>query len=540
MASYYFGLDGLRDLPASSRASANTMVFVPETHPLGVLLGYEVTSTVRLYEPDFTKSSIYQFTAKAGATYSIHSTSFFEPWIKLYDQNGKPVARGDLSDDWYSGSSSYDSISGWKAPYDGVFYIDPGWDRGVAQGHRSTSLTVSEDTDSSGWNTSPAPAPAPAPAPVAAVLPAVLMAPAPRPDATLPAATTVQGTGAADTLAGGSGMDLIYGGSGNDTVTAGAGNDFVRGGGGNDRLNGGSGIDTAQYAGVYAAYTVTVDRATNTIQVAHNADGADGTDVTSNFEFYQFGDKLIPASQLWLLNAPQIKGTDASETQEGTAASDIILPGKGNNQALGNGGNDLIVASLGSSNSAKGGDGIDTLFIDTASANVTVTKYPAHWAEAKISVEQNNVLDDDMERVQLKDKYFVLDLDPGTNGYKAALLAYTLKGSAGLRDGDLIAKTLLPLLDSGFSVAEVSSYLIDSGYMAGLAGGTSNAQFVATLFKAVTGTTADNATVAIFEGLITSGDYTQATMLAGVAQLELVGTAANLPQYASTGLALGI
>lgn len=538
MASYYFGLDGQSDLSTSSRASANTMVFVPETHNLGLLLGSELTSTVRTDGPDYTKSSIYQFTAKAGATYHIHSTSFFEPWIKLYDQNGKPVARGDLTDDWYSGSSSYDSITRWKAPYDGVFYIDPGWDRGVAQGHRSTSLTVDEDTDSSGWNTSPAPAPVPAP--LAAALPAVLMAPAPRPDATLPAASNVQGTDAADTLQGGNGMDLIYGGNGNDAVTAGAGNDFVRGGGGNDRLNGGSGIDTAQFAGPYSAYAVTVDRSTNTIQVAHNAGGADGTDVTSNFEFYQFGDRIVPASQLWLLNAPQIKGTDASDTQEGTAEADIILPGQGNNQALGNGGNDMIVASLGSSNSAKGGGGIDTLFIDTASANVTVTKYPAHWAEAKISVEQNNVLDADMERVQLKDKYFVLDLEPGNNGYKAALLAYALKGSAGLRDGDLMAKTLAPLFDSFFSMADVSSYLIDSGYMAGLAGGTSNAQLVTTLFKAVIGSAPDSATVAELEAAITSGNYTQATFLAGVAQLELVGAAVNFPQYATNGLALSI
>ncbi len=536
--AYDYGLDLLSNLSASSMASANKMVFVPETHELGLLLGYESTSTVRESGPDHTKSSIYQFTAKAGATYNIHSTSFFEPWIKVYDQSGKPVAHGDLTDDWYSGSSSYDAITRWKAPYDGVFYIDPGWDRGLAQGHRSTSLSVSEDADSSGWKTSPAPAPAPTA--VAAVLPPVLMAPAPSPDPTAPAATTVNGTDAADALRGGNGMDLIASGNGNDTVTAGLGNDFVRGGGGNDTLDGGAGIDTAQYAGACAAYTVTVDPVSDAIKVAHNAGGMDGTDVTSNFEFYQFGDKLVSASQLRLLNAPQIKGTDASDTQNGTAGADVIFPGKGNNQAIGNGGNDLIVASLGSSNSAIGGDGIDTLFIDTAAANVTITKYPTHWAEAKISVEQNNVLDDDVERVQLKDKYVVLDLGPGAAGNKAALLAYTLKGSAGLKDGDLVAKTLLPLLDSGFSLQDVSGYLIDSGYVARLAGGTSNAQFVATLFKAVTGTTADSATVAIFEELITSGAYTQASMLAGVAQLELVGTAVNFPQYASGGLALAI
>ncbi len=182
------------------------------------------------------------------------------------------------------------------------------------------------------------------------------------------------------------------------------------------------------------------------------------------------------------------------------------------------------------SHTVNGDAGIDTLYFDTVSVNAKVTK-----GIVTVTALQRATLDS-IERVQFKDKYVVLDLEPGTSGNKAALLAYTLKGSAGLKDADLVAKTLLPLFDSGFSMADVSSYLIDSGYLAGLAGGTSNAQFVSTLFKAVVGVVPDSATVATFESLITSGAYTQATFLSGVAQLELVGTSINFSQYASTGL----
>jgi serralysin len=81
---------------------------------------------------------------------------------------------------------------------------------------------------------------------------------------------------------GGSGADTIYGNSANNTI---------RGGGGNDTMDGAGGIDTAVFSGLRSAYTVTLYGG-GSARVA----GPDGTDTLTNFEYLQFNDQTISAT----------------------------------------------------------------------------------------------------------------------------------------------------------------------------------------------------------------------------------------------------
>ena len=84
----------------------------------------------------------------------------------------------------------------------------------------------------------------------------------------------VAGTANADSLAGSSGLDVVSGLGGNDTLS---------GSGGDDTIDGGAGIDIAVYAGLHAAYDVTVGTEVG-------VEGIEGDDVLTTVERLQFAD----------------------------------------------------------------------------------------------------------------------------------------------------------------------------------------------------------------------------------------------------------
>ncbi|SDE98311.1 calcium-binding protein [Rhodospira trueperi] len=78
----------------------------------------------------------------------------------------------------------------------------------------------------------------------------------------------------------------LKGGAGDDTLTGGDGNDILTGGAGDDVLNGGEGYDIAFFSGSAADYTFTQTEDGNGWLV----DGADGTDVVTDVEAFEFED----------------------------------------------------------------------------------------------------------------------------------------------------------------------------------------------------------------------------------------------------------
>ena len=132
-------------------------------------------------------------------------------------------------------------------------------------------------------------------------------------------------------------------GAGTDTLldienlTGGSGNDTLTGNVGNNVLNGGGGTDTASYAGITSA--VTVSLAITGSQVT----GGAGSDT--------------------LLNIENLTGGSGNDILTGNAGNNVIDGGAGNDTVIGGAGDDTLI----------GGDGIDTAsYVGTAGA-VTVS-----------------------------------------------------------------------------------------------------------------------------------------------------------------------
>jgi hypothetical protein len=92
-------------------------------------------------------------------------------------------------------------------------------------------------------------------------------------------------------------IENAIGGSGNDTITGNTANNALKGGLGNDTMDGGAGSDTAVFSGTKAGYTITgLGTASISVVDTNAADGNDGTDTLSNFEFLEFSDLTVTTS----------------------------------------------------------------------------------------------------------------------------------------------------------------------------------------------------------------------------------------------------
>jgi len=93
------------------------------------------------------------------------------------------------------------------------------------------------------------------------------------------------------TVAMGAVIENAIGGSAADTITGNDAANRITGGSGNDVLDGGAGVDTAVYAGKFAAYAITA-QATGGWQIKDNV-GTDGADTAINIESLQFSDRTV-------------------------------------------------------------------------------------------------------------------------------------------------------------------------------------------------------------------------------------------------------
>ena len=99
------------------------------------------------------------------------------------------------------------------------------------------------------------------------------------------------GTGYADNLFGTDTINTISGGAGKDSINGLGGNDLLIGGQGDDEIIGGLGVDTAQFSGTSASYSISASKSkTTVIDKRLNSDGAD---FLSGVERLKFTDKSI-------------------------------------------------------------------------------------------------------------------------------------------------------------------------------------------------------------------------------------------------------
>ena len=144
-------------------------------------------------------------------------------------------------------------------------------------------------------------------------------------------------------------IENAIGGSGIDTIIGNDASNVLTGNGGNDILDGGEGIDYAVFSGASInEYTIT-ENSDGSFTVAHNNNGADGTDTLTNIEFVRIGgvDTALGAEPFTTLSEGNDRhtGNDDDNRLDGLGGNDVIYAA---------GGNDVV----------RGGDGADRLFGD--------------------------------------------------------------------------------------------------------------------------------------------------------------------------------
>ena len=154
--SNYATLDHLPDLTFSEMAWARTLAFEPH---FAAGTGWDRVAGVTGFNSGALLHSIYKFTAVAGATYDLFSTSYFDPFLlRVFDSQGNAIVANHESDDGapivLSGVGyDQDVIFNWVAPYSGTYYVEASWNQGNF--YKYYSLSIYEDKDTASSNTTP-------------------------------------------------------------------------------------------------------------------------------------------------------------------------------------------------------------------------------------------------------------------------------------------------------------------------------------------------------------------------------------------------
>jgi VCBS repeat-containing protein len=108
-------------------------------------------------------------------------------------------------------------------------------------------------------------------------------------------------------------IENANGGSGNDTLIGNRIGNRFDGNGGNDTIDGRDGNDTSVYSGTRANYTTSLTG--GSIRIADNRIGSpDGTDTSTNVEFFVFADGTYTAAQV--LNQPPVLSADGGSPHD--------------------------------------------------------------------------------------------------------------------------------------------------------------------------------------------------------------------------------
>jgi Ca2+-binding RTX toxin-like protein len=310
-----------------------------------------------------------------------------------------------------------------------------------------------------------------------------------------------------NTLEGGSGDDILEGGAGNDTFDWNAsmrgGADVFRGGPGNDRYV----LDS-----VY-------DR------VEENS--LEGVDTI--FAAFDYSIQGIAVENLAALGNMQVgvrfTGNDWGNELSGGAKADTLIGLAGNDVMTGGPGNDSI----------QGGSGTDTAVYTAARGGYQVQRVGADVSVRALSGSDGTDTLNGVERLKFMGSSLALDTRPGQAAHGAALVVRALLGPEYLRSttktGDFIA-----LFDSGLTLNDVVGRVVASVDFARLAGSHSNTDFVRFVYENVVGVAAGPAELAHFVGLLDRGQFTQASLGALAATVDINAASVEIVGLAETGL----
>ena len=231
-------------------------------------------------------------------------------------------------------------------------------------------------------------------------------------------------------------------------------------------------------------------------------------------------------------------GSFGDDTLIGNALSNRLDGGGGNDRLIGGGGNDILL----------GGPGYDLAVFSGPRAVYTVTR-----AANQLTVQDQTGTDGadqltDVERLVFSDGFFAMDLGKTEAAGKTALLVGATLGLAGFANTVVVGSVIhyfeatVTISVNGLSTVAnptllmAAQFLVNNGITESLAGGPGNAKFVSLIYSNLVGAAPDAPTLAMLTGLLDSGQYNKASLLAAAAELQLNQDHIGLIGLATAGL----
>ena len=227
-------------------------------------------------------------------------------------------------------------------------------------------------------------------------------------------------------------------------------------------------------------------------------------------------------------------GGDGADTITGGTGNDAIFAGNGNDVLFGVGGNDIIDG---------GGGGVDTAVFRSSFKDYSISIGQDLSGSTVVTDHRSNAADNDgtdtlahIERLQFKDYSLALDVSLGQSAAKAVLVIGSTVGKTAINNKALDG-LIIAYFDTGASVLDGASLLVDSGTMAALNNGRNdNPSFVTFVYANVYGKAPDAATLASLVAPLESKTITQAQWLAYAVESAPNQTNVDLVGLAQTGL----
>lgn len=207
-------------------------------------------------------------------------------------------------------------------------------------------------------------------------------------------------------------------------------------------------------------------------------------------------------------------GTRQDDVLIGNEAANVFLPGQGNDLIDGRGGFDVVVMP---------GRRADYTIDRLAGSGHHIVEHRNGASGAKELIR--------IERVQFDDGKVALDVEAGAAGMAARLVG-ALLGPQFVKDRQVASVALWALADAGMSASQVAQLGIDSPLFAQLGGGASHADFVATIYRNVTGVSQPSAqAIAPYVAWLDARVHSKSSLT-----LMAADTAANLARIDYVGL----
>jgi Ca2+-binding RTX toxin-like protein len=320
--------------------------------------------------------------------------------------------------------------------------------------------------------------------------------------------------------------DTLLGNAGDNQLSGLGGDDRLEGGDGNDRLDGGLGADVLM-GGAGADVYIVDNPGDQVVETANPVPGGSGQN--QGLGVGGSVDRVIACINYTLTNFVEnldLAAAAGNLSGKGNALNNVLNGNEANNTLTGFGGNDTL----------DGRDGLDTAVYGGARAGYQLLHTTAGLSVGAIATDEGTDSLSNIERLQFTDQALALDLDAGQAAGKAVLMMAATLGAAFTANRGW-AGTFLRYFDSGASLLDGATLLVDAGIVSAFAGGGDNASFVKFVYGNVYGQAPDAATLAALVAPLDSHGSTQAQWMADLAQSVAAQQHVGLSGLAQTGWA---